>query len=517
MAPSQTSVPFSPHPHRSRNGIKIRTITTHTATFLAGIFMAFVFSTVHLTNNHFSYNLTRSSCRDFASITSGADSFLKKSKIENQNEHGDVSAKRLGEHEEYRNMPKNNELQNSLLEDQKKNELLQREIDKWRNSQVHPLSVSSKSSEPSSMEEAFQQRLLRQFLDYYKNNSHKYTSRENDMCSLLPNPTPSTLSLWSHFLPHILNSSKHAHDWHEYEFHDFTARLLSILTPDRLNRGVKTLPLDWTPIQRSLNILHKRWTAVQQEIDSYRTKNNLSPTDPIDPKTIEKLQNSIPNAPRKLNILIMGGSVTMGVVCHLNPVTTQTGKYSRRACAWPGRLNTFFPYLFGYYDLVNIDSLALGGTNTESGRTIWDYSILPDEIPYPDILINAYATNDMHYNSVQDAIKRNVTLEQSVFELSQSFIRQVLTPKKGCGHPPPLLLYFDDYLGNEQNEIRETMISSRVIRELSEYYGIGSISYADVVRDIVYGDTREWWFSSNWYEKGDYERAVHPHMGMHIR
>jgi len=207
----------------------------------------------------------------------------------------------------------------------------------------------------------------------------------------------------------------------------------------------------------------------------------------------------------------------MGVVCHLNPVTTQTGKYSRRACAWPGRLNTFFPYLFGYYDLVNIDSLALGGTNTESGRTIWDYSILPDEIPYPDILINGYATNDMHYNSVQDAIKRNVTLEQSVFELSQSFIRQVLTPKKGCGHPPPLLLYLDDYMGNEQNEIRETMISSRVIHELSGYYGIGSISYADVVRDIVYGDTREWWFSSNWYEKGDYERAVHPHMGMHIR
>jgi len=206
----------------------------------------------------------------------------------------------------------------------------------------------------------------------------------------------------------------------------------------------------------------------------------------------------------------------MGVVCHLNPVTTQTGKYSRRACAWPGRLNTFFPYLFGYYDLVNIDSLALGGTNTESGRTIWDYSILPDEIPYPDILINGYATNDMHYNSVQDAIKRNVTLEQSVFELSQSFIRQVLTPKKGCGHPPPLLLYLDDYMGNEQNEIRETMISSRVIHELSGYYGIGSISYADVVRDIVYGDTREWWFSSNWYEKGDYERAVHPHMGMHI-
>jgi len=29
-------------------------------------------------------------------------------------------------------------------------------------------------------------------------------------------------------------------------------------------------------------------------------------------------------------------------------------------------------------------------------------------------------------------------------------------------------------------------------------------------------DTKEWWFSSHWYEKGTYDRAVHPHMGMHI-
>ena len=131
-------------------------------------------------------------------------------------------------------------------------------------------------------------------------------------------------------------------------------------------------------------------------------------------------------------------------------------------------------------------------------------------------MINAYATNDMHWNSMQDAIARNQTLEQSLYQLSQEFIRQVMTPKSSCRHAPPMLLYFDDYLGNEQHEVLATLASSQTINLMSSYYGIGSISYADAVRDLVYGDTKEWWFSSQWYERGEYMRGVHPHMGTHI-
>ena len=207
----------------------------------------------------------------------------------------------------------------------------------------------------------------------------------------------------------------------------------------------------------------------------------------------------------------------------INPVTTQTGKYSPHDSAWPGRLSSFFTTLFGGYELISFHTVALGGTNTESGSIIWDYTLLPDNVPYPDVVINAYATNDMHYNSVQDALARNVSLANNLLNLGQEFIRQVLTPKwsddDGCNsRPPPLLLFLDDYLGNEQNEILTTILSSQTIHLLSTYYGIGSISYADAVRDIVYGDTREWWFSSNWYETKSetYIRAVHPNMGMHI-
>jgi hypothetical protein len=358
-----------------------------------------------------------------------------------------------------------------------------------------------------------------------EDNNNNAASTNNDICTLLPQPTPTTLSLWSSHLPQILNATQHAAD-QTFQFHDFTAQLLNILSPDRLQRSVKTLPLDWTSVERCLDIIYARLLAVQADVDTYiqsnKNKDDKLPL-PLPPLEVMKTINNDNKHPRKLNVLVMGGSVTMGVVCHINPVTTQTGKYSRRDCAWPGRLSTFFTNLFGGYELISFHTVALGGTNTESGSIIWDYTLLPDNVPYPDVIINAYATNDMHYNSVQDALAKNVSLANNLLNLGQEFIRQVLTPKwsddDGCNsRPPPLLLFLDDYLGNEQNEILTTILSSQTIHLLSNYYGIGSISYADAVRDIVYGDTREWWFSSNWYEqKSDtYIRAVHPNMGMHI-
>lgn len=368
----------------------------------------------------------------------------------------------------------------------------------------------------------FRDRLLKSHhLNSIRNNDEdsNKASTSTNICTLLPQPTPTTLSLWSSHLPHILNATQHSAD-QTFEFHDFTSQLLHILSPDRLQRSVKTLPLDWTSVKRCLDIVHARLLSVQAHVESYILRNNGKL-----PLSLEVMKSSINNNdkhPRRLNVLVMGGSVTMGVACHINPVTAQTGKYSRRDCAWPGRLSSFFTNLFGGYDMVSFHTVTLGGTNTESGSIIWDYSLLSDDVPYPDVVINAYATNDMHYNSIQDALARNVSLVDNLLNLGQDFIRQLLTPSKGsdgCNNsrPTPLLLYLDDYLGNEQNEILTTLLSSQTIHLLSGYYGIGSISYADAVRDIVYGDTKEWWFSSNWYEKTDtYARAVHPNMGMHI-
>jgi hypothetical protein len=54
------------------------------------------------------------------------------------------------------------------------------------------------------------------------------------------------------------------------------------------------------------------------------------------------------------------------------------------------------------------------------------------------------------------------------------------------------LLYLDDYVGNEQNEVLAMMLSPQTIHLLSGYYGLGLMSYGDVMRNIKYGDMREW-------------------------
>jgi hypothetical protein len=220
-----------------------------------------------------------------------------------------------------------------------------------------------------------------------------YTTEANNkqtgMCSLLPQPTPTALSMWSSHLPHILNASQHPED-RDFIYREFTSLLLHYMTPDRMQRGVKTLPLDWTPVERGLDVMYKRWKFIQEEVDSYRSKNNIPAADAVPPNILEDIHKN-PKIPRPLNVVVMGGSVTMGVVCHINPVT-KTG-ISRRNCAWPGRMTPFFSKLLDGYELVQFHTVAMGGTNTESGITMWDYSLLPGDTPYPDVVINAYAVS----------------------------------------------------------------------------------------------------------------------------
>ena len=219
----------------------------------------------------------------------------------------------------------------------------------------------------------------------------------------------------------------------------------------------------------------------------------------------------------------MGGSVTMGVQCLHNPVQ-DTSRFARRDCAWPSRINQFLNMFLGYYpnDIFQIHVLTLGGTNTDTATTIWDYTLMPRDMPYPDIVIHGYATNDMHVLSSIEAQKRGITLEDMILDVNQKFIRQILTPKVStmstvpstsqCYNRPPLLIYYDDYIGNEQHKIIETKAFSKAAHILSSYYDFPLISFADAVKDIVYTDTNEDWLSPHGWP----ERQVHPGMGMHI-
>jgi lysophospholipase L1-like esterase len=100
--------------------------------------------------------------------------------------------------------------------------------------------------------------------------------------------------------------------------------------------------------------------------------------------------------------------------------------------------------------IVRVVNLAVGGTGTNLSTTIIKYKLYPNTHPFlrdqgPDIIINAYSTNDAGgsdkfnytYDTASQAQKR---------EIAQQFIRACRDA--GPCIEPPMIVYLDDYLGN---------------------------------------------------------------------
>jgi len=130
----------------------------------------------------------------------------------------------------------------------------------------------------------------------------------------------------------------------------------------------------------------------------------------------------------------------------------------------------------------------------------------------------------MHVNSLNEAKAAGLTTRDMTFDMAQNFTRVAL---QKCTIPhgrTPLLLWLDDYLGNEQREILSTTELSQSIQVLANYYGFGFVSYADTVRDIVYGSTNETVLSpEGWYgfpkdgsPTSPMQREIHPPFTMHL-
>lgn len=328
--------------------------------------------------------------------------------------------------------------------------------------------------------------------------NEKISANHKSVCSAFRSlSSTSPMAIWRDHLNKDKENDHMSIKWAsqhlEFEkFHDFIFRLMYYITPQRLEMSIKTIPFkQQEKVGKILKLAFERYTYVQ--------KTKSGEEFPIDYKI-----------PRKVRILTIGGSVTMGIMCHIfNPVGSP--RFNQRACSWSSRLTTFLEYLFP--DVFEGHMFALGGTNTKVGLELWQYNLLPDHIPHPDILINAYSTNDMHVISINESNERKLTIAEYVFQMYEEFVREVLQPRISCNqNSPPLLFILDDYIGNEQREIHKTRAVNHALNELSTYYGFGFISYADVVRDFAYGDTSEMWFSPSGWPK----RQIHPGMGAHI-
>jgi hypothetical protein len=319
---------------------------------------------------------------------------------------------------------------------------------------------------------------------------------EDDNDDRFMNPSPvcqklasaSAMSLWVKNIDHILAAGKQPGD-PTFKLQDMTAQVLKLITP-RLPLSPRSFTRDWEKVEYLLNKVYARYQYIQDDTKKGKEGHDETPPSP-------------------LKIVIMGGSVTMGINCY-----TSVKRVRISQCAWAARLPVLINTLAGG-KLVEVINISVGGVNTGTARSFLEYDLLPVQAQNPDVIINAYSTNDMHVITMGEAKKANVTLRDKVFDMAQEFARFVLD--QPCIEKRPLLLWMDDYLGNEQRQILSTTELSQAIQVLANYYGFGFMSYADTVRDLVYGDTRETSFSpAGWYRAdGRYAREIHPGAVMH--
>jgi len=302
----------------------------------------------------------------------------------------------------------------------------------------------------------------------------------------------SASTIWARNLDHIVQWSQLPQDKGYRERPLVTEKVLPALGPEELRRSiVSNMPS--TDVSRILEIVERR----------YR--------DPSMPP---------------LKILVIGGSVAWGQGCFApRPINTFL-------CRWSNRLENLINNCLGF-DAVRVYNAALGGTNTAIANIMLEFQLYLDKIGSEgaDVIINGYSTNEMHFLSMQQAKGQEESLEAQIFALMQRFIRGTQTgvweshqiPEsqalKKQAYKRPTIIYLDDYLGNEQHGILETMKFNDVLYRLTRYYNIAAVSSADGVRSVVYANTREHTFSPlGWYggANGQYKREVHPPPGGHI-
>lgn len=301
---------------------------------------------------------------------------------------------------------------------------------------------------------------------------------------------PSANSLWLMFRDRIHASSRLTKD-STFTQSKMIDELINLVSP-RLVNSVKSVVRDWTRVDEILMKAMERYQFLEAENNDNELPTSL-------------------DAPPPVRILVMGGSVTRGTNCAISiPGVT------RFDCAWPSRLEQLLNRLFfNDKNIVEVKVVGIGGSNSATGTVILKDELLRKDARNPDILIHSYATNDMHVLTMEQAKNSNITLHSRVFGMSQAFVRETL--KADPCTKEPLLLWMDDYLGNEQRDILAISELSQGIHVLANYYGFTFLSYADMVRDWVYGDTRETLFSpSGWYQKGVFAREVHPGAGAHL-
>lgn len=298
------------------------------------------------------------------------------------------------------------------------------------------------------------------------------------VCSLLKTNRQFSLnSFWSQELDKIRESLLHSPANEPFgkrspELKKLIGNVLEALPPSRLRRSLR--PQSVSPeqhprkIRRILNIIWERYNAVSQA--SNKSSNETQPQEPP-----------------KLKILVFGGSPTAGSNCERNNHLKKQG-----GCAWPGHLESFINAYLGF-DAVEVVNYAMGASSSAVASMMLRFRLFPSSMmpDGPDIIINAYSVNDFSYQA-----------SGSFRKMVEDFVESANT-LQSCNGDRPLVVYLDDLVVNYARG-HSLMVGESYnfeIAKLMQWYQIMTVAYSDVVRDMVYADRAESTLLVDW--KGD--------------
>jgi len=328
------------------------------------------------------------------------------------------------------------------------------------------------------------------------NYSTHVLADDNSFCQLVPKDI-SAAALWNENLHGIVEESSNVE---EMTSRLLTAKLLQFLTPQFLELGHRSRPS------------RRAWGTLLKKIKA-RMESTKAPV---------------------IRVVAFGaGSKNCEVVRpgEETPIENRTGygPESSSECLWPKRLEAFVNMvlnrmhhhhqqqqessnrpsqrhaiinIFPMYHPPYISTTAEFDTAVVQNRAWLDFIAASNDGNGPDVILSAFHAHDMYppERSVKAAEEINYYYQQQ--NIVQDFIRACLQPPVQCDasssstsaaapkasktYEPPLLIVTDDYVGNQQGPIMAENTQARVLRLLSDYYEIGFVSYAEVIRKLVY-------------------------------
>ena len=388
--------------------------------------------------------------------------------------------------------------------------------------------------------------------------------------------TTTARYLWSRYLDPILyEASIHPYDERQRIHYEWTRKLLDMLSSphnQRFEAAVRTIPHHYPSLERIYSLLEMRLGyIIQQRSEIVHGKTTTtSKQNPPPPLKILVFGGSIVEGIGCDEWSRKDLKVTKNSTSRVAAGASEQTK-TLRPCSWPFRLESFvnkvvhqlidgskLPGRMELPPLVQVHNLAVGGTNSDAALPVLRYWLTGDSSvfePYgADIVINAYSAND-NLPPAFHATK-NTTVDhfhaKRVYKRNQDFIDAAIAYAQSpgaarsgvssLGNPCedfkqhgqnqqefstenyrtyPIVLYVDDYIGNQQ----ESIVGEGTLQEVMtllihefQYLGLlGYVSPANMVRAYVLANTSETVLSPKWVDKrGEYAINVHFGLSTHV-